>query len=136
MSFITVGQKNSAPAKLTTKIHGQGRPVVLVRISFDRRVLGEASPMLLESGHRVISYDRRGFGRPSQPATGYDYDTFAADLNVVMETLDLRDSVLIGFSIEKRGSNPLPRDLRLGAVSQRLCCWGRLARTCSKPTTT
>jgi non-heme chloroperoxidase len=70
--------------------------------------------MLLESGHRVISYDRRGFGRSSQPATGYDYDTFAADLNVVMETLDLRDSVLIGFSIETRGSNPLPRDLRLG----------------------
>jgi pimeloyl-ACP methyl ester carboxylesterase len=54
---------------------------------------------LLSAGYRVLTYDRRGFGRSSQPATGYDYDTFAADLNTVLETLDLNDVVLVGFSM-------------------------------------
>ena len=57
----------------------------------------------MESSHalvkRVVTYDRRGFGKSSQPATGYDYDTFAADLNTLLEHLDLRDAVLVGHSM-------------------------------------
>ena len=56
-------------------------------------------PPLLDAGYRVVTYDRRGFGRSSRPAEGYDYDTFAADLNTVLQTLDLRDAVLVGFSM-------------------------------------
>jgi non-heme chloroperoxidase len=55
--------------------------------------------VLLAAGYRVIRYDRRGFGRSSQPATGYDYDTFAADLNMLLEHLDLDEVVLGGFSM-------------------------------------
>ena len=55
--------------------------------------------VLLANGYRVITYDRRGFGRSSQPTVGYDYDTFAGDLNVLLEHLDLRDVVLVGFSM-------------------------------------
>jgi pimeloyl-ACP methyl ester carboxylesterase len=57
------------------------------------------SAALLKAGYRVITYDRRGFGQSSQPSTGYDYDTFAADLNTVLEALDLNDVVLVGFSM-------------------------------------
>ena len=56
-------------------------------------------PALLEAGYRVITYDRRGFGQSSQPVTGYDYDTFAADLSILMERLDLHDAVLVGHSM-------------------------------------
>jgi non-heme chloroperoxidase len=49
--------------------------------------------VLLDAGHRVISYDRRGFGMSSQPSTGYDYDTFAADLDVLGRELDVSDAV-------------------------------------------
>jgi non-heme chloroperoxidase len=55
--------------------------------------------VLLEAGYRVINYDRRGFGKSSQPTVGYDYDTFAADLNTLLEQLDLEDIVLVGFSM-------------------------------------
>ena len=55
--------------------------------------------MLLESGHRVITYDRRGFGNSSQPTVGYDYDTFADDLHRLLEELDLRDVTLVGHSM-------------------------------------
>ena len=54
---------------------------------------------LLAAGYRCVSYDRRGFGRSSQPTVGYDYDTFAADLSALLEHLDLRDVVLCGFSM-------------------------------------
>ncbi len=56
-------------------------------------------PALLDAGYRVITYDRRGFGQSSQPTTGYDYDTFAADLNTLLEYLDLSDAVLVGHSM-------------------------------------
>jgi len=62
--------------------------------AWDRQV-----PVLLEAGYRVITYDRRGFGKSSQPATGYDYDTFAADLSAVLDRLDLHDAVLVGHSM-------------------------------------
>jgi non-heme chloroperoxidase len=56
-------------------------------------------PILLDAGYRVITYDRRGFGQSSQPTIGYDYDTFAADLNTLLEYLDLSDAVLVGHSM-------------------------------------
>ena len=73
---------------------------------------------LLNAGYRVITYDRRGFGKSSKPTTGYDYDTFAADLNTVLETLDLNDVVLVGFS------------MGTGEVGRYLCNYGsaRVAR--------
>jgi len=55
--------------------------------------------VLLQAGYRVITYDRRGFGKSSQPTVGYDYDTFAADLNAVLEHVGLNDVVLVGFSM-------------------------------------
>jgi pimeloyl-ACP methyl ester carboxylesterase len=62
--------------------------------AWDRQI-----PVLLGTGYRVITYDRRGFGKSSQPATGYDYDVFAADLNTLMEALDLHDTMLVGHSM-------------------------------------
>jgi non-heme chloroperoxidase len=77
-----------------------GVPVVLIHgyplsgASWEKQV-----PVLLDAGYRVITYDRRGFGKSSQPTIGYDYDTFAADLKAVIDKLDLRDAVLAGFSM-------------------------------------
>lgn len=100
MPFITVGRENSTDIDLYYEDHGQGRPVVLIHgYPLDGQSWEKQLPVLLDSGHRVITYDRRGFGRSSRPTTGYDYDTFAADLNTVMETLDLTDAVLVGFSM-------------------------------------
>ena len=100
MSTIIVGQENSTPIELYYEDHGTGKPVVLVHgwplsgTSWEKQV--EA---LLAKGRRVITYDRRGFGRSSMPATGYDYDTFAADLEKLMTKLDLHDAALVGFSM-------------------------------------
>jgi non-heme chloroperoxidase len=100
MSTITVGQENSTPIELHYEDHGSGRPVVLIHgFPLSGRSWEKQSLALLEAGHRVITYDRRGFGESSQPTTGYDYDTFAADLDKVMTTLDLHDVTLVGFSM-------------------------------------
>ncbi|WP_371675929.1 alpha/beta fold hydrolase [Streptomyces sp. NBC_01276] len=100
MPYITVGQENTNPVELYFEDQGAGQPVVLIHgFPLDGRSWERQSAALLDAGHRVITYDRRGFGQSSQPATGYDYDTFAADLNTVMETLDLKDAVLVGFSM-------------------------------------
>ncbi|MFC8841789.1 alpha/beta fold hydrolase [Streptomyces griseoincarnatus] len=100
MPFITVGQENSTDIELYYEDHGSGQPVVLIHgYPLDGHSWEKQSAALLAAGYRVITYDRRGFGQSSQPTTGYDYDTFAADLNTVMETLDLRDAVLVGFSM-------------------------------------
>ncbi|MCX4620367.1 alpha/beta fold hydrolase [Streptomyces albogriseolus] len=100
MPFITVGQENSTPIDLYYEDHGTGQPVVLIHgYPLDGHSWEKQTAALLAAGYRVITYDRRGFGQSSQPTTGYDYDTFAADLNTVMETLDLRDAVLVGFSM-------------------------------------
>ena len=99
-SYITVGQENSTPIELYYEDHGSGKPVVLIHgwplsgASWEKQVAA-----LLAGGHRVITYDRRGFGRSSQPSTGYEYDTFAEDLNKLLTTLDLRDVALVGFSM-------------------------------------
>jgi peroxiredoxin len=100
MSTITVGTENSTPIELYYEDHGSGQPVVLIHgYPLNGRSWEKQAAALLAAGYRVISYDRRGFGLSSQPTVGYDYDTFAADLNTVMETLDLRDAVLVGFSM-------------------------------------
>jgi non-heme chloroperoxidase len=100
MSTIIVGQENTKPIELYYEDHGTGRPIVLVHgwplsgASWEKQV-----GALLAAGHRVITYDRRGFGQSSKPATGYDYNTFAADLDKLMIKLDLRDATLVGFSM-------------------------------------
>src|SRR3984957_11836077 len=100
MPYVTVGKENSGNIELYYEDHGSGQPVVLIHgyplsgASWEKQV-----PVLLEAGYRVITYDRRGFGKSSQPSVGYDYDTFAADLNAVMEELDLRDAILVGHSM-------------------------------------
>jgi non-heme chloroperoxidase len=127
MSTITVGNENSTPIELAYEDHGKGQPVVLIhgwplsRASWEKQV-----PVLLAAGHRVVTYDRRGFGGSSQPATGYDYDTFAADLDQLLTRLDLEDVILVGFSmgggevaryLGKFGSKRVARAAFLGAVT-------------------
>jgi pimeloyl-ACP methyl ester carboxylesterase len=100
MPTITVGRENSSDIEIHYEDHGAGQPVVLIHgYPLSGRAWDRQVPALLEAGHRVITYDRRGFGKSSQPATGYDYDTFAADLNMLLEHLDLREAVLVGHSM-------------------------------------
>ena len=100
MPTITVGRENSSDIEIYYEDHGTGQPVVLIHgYPLSGRAWDRQVPALLEAGHRVITYDRRGFGKSSQPATGYDYDTFAADLNMLLEHLDLREAVLVGHSM-------------------------------------
>jgi len=100
MPYIKVGQENSGSIDLYYQDHGVGRPVVLIHgYPLSGRGWDKQVPVLLEAGHRVITYDRRGFGKSSQPTTGYEYDTFAADLHTLLETLDLREVTLVGHSM-------------------------------------
>ena len=100
MPAVPVGRENSADIEIYYEDHGAGQPVVLIHgYPLSGRAWDRQVPVLLEASHRVITYDRRGFGKSSQPATGYDYDTFAADLNMLLEHLDLRDAVLVGHSM-------------------------------------
>jgi pimeloyl-ACP methyl ester carboxylesterase len=100
MPTVTVGRENSAGISIHYEDHGAGQPVVLIHgYPLSGRAWDRQVPALLEAGYRVITYDRRGFGASSQPATGYDYDTFAADLHALLEHLDLRDAVLAGHSM-------------------------------------
>jgi non-heme chloroperoxidase len=100
MAYVTVGQENSAPIELYYEDQGSGQPVVLIHgYPLDGGSWERQSAALLSAGYRVIAYDRRGFGRSSKPATGFDYDTFAADLASLLEQLDLSDVVLVGFSM-------------------------------------
>jgi non-heme chloroperoxidase len=99
-SYISVGQENSTPIDLYYEDHGSGNPVVLIHgWPLSGRSWEKQLAALLSAGRRVITYDRRGFGKSSQPATGYDYDTFAEDLHKLVTTLDLRDFALVGFSM-------------------------------------
>jgi non-heme chloroperoxidase len=95
-----VGTENGTAIELHYEDHGSGRPVMLIHgYPLSGSSWEQQERALLAAGHRVIRYDRRGFGRSSQPTLGYDYDTFAADLNVLFEHLDLRDVNLVGFSM-------------------------------------
>jgi non-heme chloroperoxidase len=100
MARIRVGEENTAPIEVHYEDLGSGQPVVLIHgFPLSGRSWEKQTTALLAAGYRVITYDRRGFGQSSQPSVGYDYDTFAADLDTVMTTLDLRDVVLVGFSM-------------------------------------
>ena len=126
MPYITVGKENSGEIQLYYEDHGSGDPVVLIHgyplsgASWEKQV-----PALLEAGHRVITYDRRGFGKSSQPTTGYNYDTFAADLHKVVTHLKLKNFALVGFSmgggevaryIGKYGSKGVSKAVIMGGV--------------------
>src|SRR6202030_3345148 len=100
MPRLTVGTENDAPIEIHYEDHGSGDAIVLIHgYPLDGNSWERQERDLLANGYRVITYDRRGFGRSSQPTVGYDYDTFAADLNALLEHLDLRDVVLCGFSM-------------------------------------
>jgi non-heme chloroperoxidase len=100
MPYVNVGKENSAEIDLYYEDHGSGEPVVLIHgyplsgASWEKQL-----PVLLAAGHRVITYDRRGFGRSSQPTDGYNYDTFAEDLHKLVTKLNLSDFGLVGFSM-------------------------------------
>jgi non-heme chloroperoxidase len=126
MSYVDVGKENSTTLHLYYEDHGSGQPVVLIHgyplssASWEKQV-----PALLDAGHRVIAYDRRGFGKSSQPTTGYNYDTFAEDLHKLVTHLKLRDFALVGFSmgggevaryIGKFGSKGVSKAVIIGGV--------------------
>jgi non-heme chloroperoxidase len=126
MPYIKVGKENSADIELYYEDHGSGDPVVLIHgyplsgASWEKQV-----PALLAAGHRVITYDRRGFGKSSQPTTGYNYDTFAEDLRKVVTRLKLRNFSLVGFSmgggevaryLGKYGSRGVSKAVIIGGV--------------------
>jgi pimeloyl-ACP methyl ester carboxylesterase len=100
MGTINVGHERSVPIELYYEDHGSGPPVVLLHgWPLDSRSWEPQLHPLLEAGQRVILYDRRGFGRSSRPAAGYDFDTLAADLDAVLTALDLHDATVVGFSL-------------------------------------
>src|SRR5438093_6636812 len=126
MPHIAVGKENSGDIQLYYEDHGSGDPVVLIHgyplsgASWEKQL-----PVLLEAGHRIITYDRRGFGRSSQPTTGYNYDTFAEDLHKLVAHLKLRDFALVGFSmgggevaryIGKYGSKGVSKAVVIGGI--------------------
>ena len=125
-SYIKVGQENSTAIEVYYEDHGSGSPVVLLHgwplsgASWEKQTAA-----LLAAGHRVITYDRRGFGRSSKPAVGYNYDTLAADLDAVLSTLNLTDVSLVGFSmgtgevtryISKYGTKRVSKAVLIGTI--------------------
>ena len=126
MATIVVGKENSTPIELYYEDHGSGSPVVLIHgwplsgASWEKQTAA-----LLEAGYRVITYDRRGFGRSSKPAVGYNYDTFAADLDKLLKKLNLKKVSLVGFSmgsgevtryIAKYGTKRVRRAVLIGTL--------------------
>ena len=100
MARLTVGTENDTPIELHHEDAGAGRPVVLIHgWPLSGRAWEAQVPALVDAGYRVVTYDRRGFGQSSQPSDGYDYDTFAADLDGLLTQLDLTDATLVGFSM-------------------------------------
>jgi non-heme chloroperoxidase len=100
MATITVGRENTDDIDLYYEDHGAGQPVVLIHgYPLDGHSWEKQERVLLQAGYRVITYDRRGFGQSSQPTVGYDFDTLAEDLNAVLEQLELRHCVLVGFAM-------------------------------------
>ena len=126
MPYITVGKENRTNIDIYYEDHGSGKPIILIHgyplsgASWEKQM-----PVLLNAGYRVITYDRRGFGKSSQPTVGYNYDTFAADLREVVTQLKLQDVTLVGFSMGggeiaryfgKYGSKGVSKAVFMGAV--------------------
>jgi len=100
MPFVTVGRENSAAIRIYYEDHGSGSPVVLVHgYALNGHSWEKQEAALLAAGHRVITYDRRGFGASDRPSVGYDFDTLAGDLHALVSRLDLRGVVLAGFAM-------------------------------------
>ena len=126
MPRIQVATEGQSPVELHYEDLGQGRPVVLIHgWPLSGRAWEAQVSALVNAGHRVITYDRRGFGQSSQPWSGYDYDTFAADLDTLLNKLDLKDVTLVGFSmgggevarhVGKYGTQRVSRAVFAGAV--------------------
>jgi pimeloyl-ACP methyl ester carboxylesterase len=126
MSHIKVGQENSQPIELYYEDHGTGLPVVLIHgWPLNGDAWEKQTAALLRAGHRVITYDRRGFGRSSKPGVGYNYDTFAADLDALLSALDLTGVSLVGHSmgtgeitryIGKYGTKRLRKAMLIGTL--------------------
>ena len=126
MARVKVGVENGTDVEIYYEDHGSGRPVVLIHgYPLNGRSWERQQPELLAAGYRAINYDRRGFGLSSQPATGYDYDTFAADLNALLDHLALDEVDLVGFSmgtgevtryLGKYGSGRVRKAALLGAI--------------------
>ncbi|PEO06997.1 alpha/beta hydrolase [Bacillus wiedmannii] len=126
MAEITVGTENQAPIEIYYEDHGTGKPVVLIHgWPLSGRSWEYQVPALVEAGYRVITYDRRGFGKSSQPWEGYEYDTFTSDLHQLLEQLELQNVTLVGFSmgggevaryIGKYGTNRVEKAVFAGAV--------------------
>jgi non-heme chloroperoxidase len=127
MGFITVGKENSTNIDLYYEDVGSGQPVVLVHgYPLDGHSWEKQTKALLDAGYRVITYDRRGNGQSSKPAVGHDYDTYAADLNELLEQLEIEDIVLGGFSmgtgevtryLGTHGSDRVQKAVLFGAIS-------------------
>jgi len=126
MPYVNVGKENSGVIDLYYEDHGAGNPVILIHgyplsgASWEKQI-----PVLLAAGHRVITYDRRGFGNSDQPTTGYNYDTFAEDLHKLVKHLKLDNFALVGFSmgggevaryIGKFGSKGVSKTVIIGGV--------------------
>lgn len=126
MSLINVGVENSIHINLHYEDLGVGKPVVLIHgwplsgASWEKQIAA-----LLATGHRVITYDRRGFGRSTQPSTGYEYETLVEDLHKILVRLDLVDVTLVGFSmgggevahyLGKYGSERISKAVFIGAI--------------------
>jgi peroxiredoxin len=126
MPYVSVGNENSADIELYYEDHGSGQPVVLIHgYPLDGTSWEKQTAVLLDAGKRVITYDRRGFGRSSKPMDGHDYDTYAADLSALVSALDLQDAVLVGFSmgtgevvryISRYGSHRVAKAVFIGAL--------------------
>ena len=126
MAQCVVGTENGTDIELYFEDHGEGQPVVLIHgYPLNGRSWERQERVLLEAGYRVINYDRRGFGNSSKPTIGYDYDTFAADLNGLLDQLGLEEVILVGFSmgtgevaryLGTYGSARVPKAVMLGAI--------------------
>jgi non-heme chloroperoxidase len=126
MPRVKVGVENGTDIEIYYEDHGSGHPVVLIHgYPLNGRSWERQQRELLAAGYRAINYDRRGFGLSSQPTTGYDYDTFAADLNVLLDHLALDEVDLVGFSmgtgevtryLGKYGSGRVRKAALLGAI--------------------
>lgn len=100
MPYVTVATQDNEPVDIYYEIQGSGKPVVLIHgWPLSGRAWEAQLPALVEAGYQVITYDRRGFGQSFKPWEGYDYDTLAQDLKALMDTLDLNDATLVGFSM-------------------------------------
>jgi non-heme chloroperoxidase len=126
MGYVTVGTENSTDIELYYEDHGSGQPVVLIHgYPLDGASWERQTAVLLDAGKRVITYDRRGFGKSDRPTSGHDYDTYAADLSALVSALDLQDAVLVGFSmgsgevtsyISRYGSHRVAKAVFIGAL--------------------